>query len=271
MAWFRGPEPVPSRLARIPAGVLRHDTDNGEEHMAGSHRDADAKVRTLGIRSVIVLVVVVIATISFGTWTVAGIFGGPGPGGEVPAATKNPASASPSSAEAPSSAPSSPTATDSAQPPVDLPSIPEASPRRLRSGALIDAGFDAAIIADSGRFTAASASELSRLATRGRPGSPGTDTVVVIGEDRFDRTAALNRIGDLEVGDSIELETYNADLSYTVEKATELDAAAVPADRTLSAKVPGRLVLVAITYDSTGNRTGRDTVVTARLTGATLR
>ncbi len=239
--------------------------------MAGTHRDAEAKVRTLGVRSVVALVIAVIAVIAFGVWVLNGLFGAPSPQDEVPGSTKTPAAASTPPSKAPTSAPASPqpSATKGAEP--GLPEISGTSPRRLRAGKLIDAGFDAAVTAGTDRFTAASASELSRLASRGRPGSPGTDTVVIIGEDRFDRSAALNRIADLKPGDSIELETYTADLTYVVERSTELDASAVPTIGAVTANVPGRLVLVATTYDSNGNRAGRDTVVTARLTGATAR
>lgn len=177
----------------------------------------------------------------------------------TPSASSTPTNQPPaSSVPKPSTTPRQPT----------LPEIEPASPRRLVIGSAVDAGFDRAISSADLPLSAASSAELSRLASRGTPGSPGADTVVIVGEDRFDRSAALNDIADVAEGDTIELETYNATLTYTIGTVAKVDSEALAQQPAYSEKKPGRLLLIATTYDDQGNRTGEDTLVVAQLSAA---
>lgn len=136
------------------------------------------------------------------------------------------------------------------------------APRRLVAGNLIDTGFDSAV---SG-IDASSDSEVTRWESRGSPGSPGTDTVYVIGRVGEDRAfAALPRLAD---GAKVSIRTDRGTLTYTVRSTSLREHDGLDEDAAFTARKPGRLVLVGIRYDDSGDRLGRSLVVVAQLTAA---
>lgn len=136
------------------------------------------------------------------------------------------------------------------------------APRRLVAGTLIDTGFDNAVTG----IDASSDSEVARWESRGSPGSPGTDTVYVIGRVGEDRAfAALPR---LAVGAKVTIRTDRGTLTYTVRSTSLEKHSGLEQEATFTARKPGRLVLVGIRYDASGDRLGRDLVVVAQLTAA---
>ena len=169
------------------------------------------------------------------------------------------------SATAPTTRPSaSPTATPT-EPAVTLPRIRPDAPRRIMSGRLLDAGFDSSVT----RLDASSDAEVARWDPRGSPGSPGTDTVYVIGRVRADGDSAFAGLPRLRAGARVSIRTDRGTLTYTV-RSTSLEPAQGLAQTTLfRTHERGRLVLVGIRYDASGDRLARALVVTAELTGAT--
>jgi hypothetical protein len=147
--------------------------------------------------------------------------------------------------------------------PVRLTKIDPDAPRRLVSGSLLDSGFDSAATT----LDASSTSEVARWESRGSPGSPGTDTVFVAG--RVDGSgSAFDNLPRLRPGAEVSIRTDSGTLTYTVTSATLKTEAGLAGDPVVTAHAPGRLVLVGIRYDGSGNRQSRALVVTARLTGA---
>jgi hypothetical protein len=158
----------------------------------------------------------------------------------------------------PSSVPSkTPTAT------VHLPRVAPDSPHRITSGSLIDSGFDEAVT----EIDSASASEVARLESRGSPGSPGTDTVYVIGEVAGDDSAFAG-LPELKRGAKVSIRTDNGTMIYTVSASVLKAEDGLPADPLFKAHKAGRLVLVGIRYDASGDRLDKALVVTAQLTAA---
>jgi hypothetical protein len=145
-----------------------------------------------------------------------------------------------------------------------LPRVRPDTPRRLSSGTLIDTGFDSSVTA----LEPASSSEVARLGTRGSPGSPGTDTVYVVGAVRPDGSSALARLASLRVGRTVSIRTDSGTLTYTVRATTLAPETALAADPLFTERRAGRLVLVGIRYDASGARLPDALVVTAELTGA---
>lgn len=136
------------------------------------------------------------------------------------------------------------------------------APRRLVAGNLIDTGFDNAVTG----VEASSDSEVARWEPRGSPGSPGTDTVYVIGRVGQDRSfAGLPR---LAVGAKVTIRTDEGVLTYTVRSTSLRERTGLEDDTAFTAREPGRLVLVGNRYDAAGDRLDRDLVVIAQLTAA---
>jgi hypothetical protein len=157
-----------------------------------------------------------------------------------------------------------PTATPSKTATANLPRVAQDAPRRLVSGDLIDTGFDEAVA----EIDASSTSEVARWESRGSPGSPGTDTVYVIGRVYADGDSAFADLPRLKPGAKVSIRTDTGTMTYTVRAAT-LKAEAGLADAPLfTTRKAGRLVLVGIRYDESGDRLGKALVVTAELTGA---
>jgi hypothetical protein len=157
-----------------------------------------------------------------------------------------------------------PPATPSKKATAKLPRVAPDAPRRLVSGDLIDTGFDEAVA----EIGASSTSEVARWESRGSPGSPGTDTVYVIGRVYADGDSAFADLPRLKPGAKVSIRTDTGTMTYTVSAAT-LKAEAGLADAPLfTTRKAGRLVLVGIRYDESGDRLGKALVVTAELTGA---
>lgn len=162
----------------------------------------------------------------------------------------------------------SPTATAKATPPATpaLPRVAPSAPRRLVVRGLFEIGFDSVVAPHNGVFRAASTAEVARWGGRGVPGSPGLDTVYVIG--KVSTQGAFAKLVKLHRGVRISLHTDTGVLSYTVQVVTERRAAGLTTDPTFIEGRAGRLQLVGIRYDVKGDRTGMILVVTAQLTGA---
>jgi len=159
-----------------------------------------------------------------------------------------------------------PTATPTRKPPTKpkLPKVAPDSPRRITSGSILDSGFDSSV---SG-LDASSDAEVARWDPRGSPGSPGTDTVYVIGRVRADGDSAFSRLGDLKRGSKVSIRTDAGTMTYTVS-ATSLQAeSGLRHSALFKQHHPGRLVLLGIRYDASGHRLGKALVVTAQLSGA---
>lgn len=156
---------------------------------------------------------------------------------------------------------STPTPTPTRAP---LPRIAPDAPRRLVAGNLVDTGFDEATT----DVDASSDSEATRLESRGSPGSPGTDTVVVLGRVLADGDSAFANLPRLEKGARVTIRTDSGTLTYTVTATRLRPEAALAGDPLLTARHRGRLVLVGIRYDDAGDRLDRALVVTAQLSGA---
>jgi hypothetical protein len=158
--------------------------------------------------------------------------------------------------QSPTTTPAAPTTTAS------LPAVAPSAPRRLQSGTVIDTGFDAAVTA----LEPASTSEVTRLSSRGSPGSPGTDTVVVVG--KVQAAGAFAQLPALTAGRTLTIRTDAGTMTYTVGAATLRPEAGLAEDALVTERVPGRLVLVGIRYADSGDRLRDALVVTAQLTGA---
>lgn len=159
----------------------------------------------------------------------------------------------------------SPTTTPSGKP--ALPRLAPAVPRRLASGSFLDVGFDDSIEARNGSFRAASTGEVARWGSRGLPASPGTDTVYVVGTTRPDGEGAFGRLPRLKPGAQVTIRTDRGRLTYTVVSAADRPTGGLAKNDAFAAKVPGRLILVGLRADRTGDPTGTAYVVVAQLSG----
>lgn len=159
--------------------------------------------------------------------------------------------------------PPAPTPSQSSAPPVALPRVAPAPPRRITSHGLIDSGFDSAVTA----IEPASRSEVARWESRGSPGSPGTDTVYLVGEVHG-QGSAFDGLPRLAEGATVSIRTDNGTLTYTVSATTLESADALGQSAVFKRHKPGRLVLVGVRYDDAGGRLDKALVVTAQLSGA---
>lgn len=142
--------------------------------------------------------------------------------------------------------------------------IAPSAPRRITSGNLVDAGFDTAAT----DIDASSTSEVARWESRGSPGSPGADTVYVIGRVLADGDSAFARLPKVKSGTRIAIRTDKGTMTYTVSAKTLKPEAGLRQDTLFRQHMSGRLVLVGIRYDASGDRLGKALVVTAQLSGA---
>lgn len=122
----------------------------------------------------------------------------------------------------------------------ELTQVSDSSPRRITVDGLMDRGFDIAVDDSGGQLLPASGDEVSRWADRGSPGSPGSDTVFLVGST--DAEDAFNGLPEMAKGTEIVVTTDLADLTYTVV-ATQSVTDPLSKKR-IVADVPGRLVLL---------------------------
>lgn len=200
----------------------------------------------------------------------------PGPSSSAPTSPTTPASpTSPTKSSSPTKSPStqesSPSATSSSSAPVDLPEATPAAPVRLVADGLFDLGFDLATAGTDGVLEAQSPEAPTRLEDRALPGNPTQDSVVVLGDDRYDLVeGAFNRLPDLSAGDEVTITTDSGSvLTYTVQRSLRVAASEVTSAPAVRQRVPGRLVLVGLRYDEDGTRGERDLVVVAQLSAVT--
>lgn len=240
--------------------------------MPGNHR---AQSRAPGGERVWLWAIPIVVVVVVAAFLIPHLLGG-GDNGQQPGKTATPAqNLSPSAT--PSGTPSTtqePTATSSATAPTTPAPTPNpvaaAPPRRLVVGNLVDAGFANALQTRSGRLIPTTADQLQRLSSRGVPGSPGDDTVVVVGAASSTSTAsttAFDNLGSVRIGATVEVETYAGTLTYTVSSRTRHNPDTVLDMPSVRAHHRGRLVLVVAHYTN-GDRTGDDLVVVAQLTKA---
>lgn len=153
--------------------------------------------------------------------------------------------------------------------PKPLPRVAVSVPRRLNVTGILDVGFDNAITPQNGTFSAASTAEAARWKTRGEPGSPGLDTVYLIGKVYRDSASAFAHLPRVKVGNRIRIRTDSGVLTYQVSSASDQRARGILRSKLFTSKVPGRLVLVGILYRSHDTvRTGQYLVLVARLVAA---
>jgi hypothetical protein len=173
------------------------------------------------------------------------------------------------SATVPTSTPSATPSSTPSKPPSarakHLPKVAASAPRRITSAGAIDSGFDSSVT----DLDASSDSEVARWDPRGSPGSPGADTVYVIGRVRADGDSAFADLPKLEAGAKVSIRTDNGTLTYTVSATTLRSSAGLEKDSLFRTHKAGRLVLLGIRYDASGDRLAKALVVTAQLTGAT--
>jgi hypothetical protein len=131
---------------------------------------------------------------------------------------------------------------------------------------VLDIGFDSTVEPKDGVLVPRSTAEVARWGGRGVPGSPSRDTVFIVG--KVSPGGAFERLPRLRRGTDVLLRTQSGRLTYTVQAVTERRAAGLTRDLAFAKRVPGRLQLVGIRYDASGDRTGRVLVVTAVLTAA---
>ncbi|RNL79257.1 hypothetical protein EFL95_09600 [Nocardioides marmorisolisilvae] len=131
---------------------------------------------------------------------------------------------------------------------------------------VLDVGFDSTVSPKNGVLTPLSTAEIARWGGRGVPGSPSSDTVFLIG--KVSSGGAFEKLPDLHRGAQITLRTQTGVLTYTVHTVVGHKATGLTKDSTFTQRVPGRLQLVGIRYDRSGDRTGTVVLVTAQLTGA---
>jgi hypothetical protein len=158
------------------------------------------------------------------------------------------------------SATPAPTATP--EPAPRLPRIAPDAPRRITSGQAIDSGFDSSVT----DLDASSDAEVARWDPRGSPGSPGKDTVYVLGRVRTG--AAFAQLGDLRKGSKVSIRTDAGTLTYTVTGTALRPEDGLSRDPLFRRHHAGRLILVGIRYDASGDRLGKALVVTAQLSAA---
>ncbi|HEX4190060.1 MAG TPA: hypothetical protein VHZ06_03630 [Marmoricola sp.] len=159
-------------------------------------------------------------------------------------------------------------------PPVqpNLPHVAADVPRRLLSTGLLNVGFDDSVEpSSSGTFRARSSAEAARWGTRGKPGMPAKDTVVIIGKTFTRGQSAFDTLPQVKTGARIVIRTDSGELTYTVLSTATERAAGLASTSAFSRTTPGRLYVVGVEYDRSGHLTGKDYVVLAEISGAIAR
>jgi hypothetical protein len=168
------------------------------------------------------------------------------------------------SATAPTSTPGTTPSKAPTTPARHLPKVAADAPRRIIAAGAVDSGFDSSVT----DLDASSDAEVARWDPRGSPGSPGTDTVYVIGRVRTDADSAFADLPKLKAGAKVSIRTDNGTLTYTVSAAALKRSSSLEREPLFRKHKAGRLVLVGIRYDASGDRLAKALVVTAQLTAA---
>jgi hypothetical protein len=234
--------------------------------LAGSHRAPRTK-RSPTVPPWAIAVAVVIALVPATWFASQRVFDGSDSPGQNTTTQQPIPPVSPSTTPTPTATATTtpPTSAPSATAPVTLPKVAADAPRRVFVKGLIDAGFDNAVT----RIAAASTSEVARWKPRGSPGSPGSDTVYVIGKVLTGGTrSAFANLPRLTAGMKLTIRTDRGVLTYTVRSSTLKADAGLLKDPVFTTHKAGWLVLVGIRYAASGDRLADDLVVTAQLTGA---
>lgn len=237
--------------------------------MPTSHR-GEKQRRSLSPRALIIAVLVVVALAAI-AYLVLGLLtgssddsSGHASGTASRAGRAGPAPSASRSAASPST---SPTPSKTAKP-RDLTHVEATPPHQISiGGSISEEPFGPAIGPTSGRLIPDGLDALQRLADRGIPGSPGTDTVVVVGAASSSGDGVLDGIDDVRDGATIVLESQNALLTYRVTETRDVDAMKVLSLDAVTGKHPDRLVIDAAHY-SGSERVGPDRVVVAELVKA---
>lgn len=226
---------------------------------------------TLSARAIILAVLAVVAIAAVG-YLVLGLLTGSSDhdtGGANSAPITSPTASPTASASVRPSAPAtpSPSAPRTTAAPT-ITKVPASPPHALSIGTTIsDAPFGSAVAPVSGRLIPDAPEQLQRLSDRGIPGSPGTDTVVLVGASSTSGRGALDGIDDVRTGAQIVLETQNARLTYKITSATDVDADQVLTLPAVTEKHTDRLVIDCAHYDD-AHRVGSDRVLVATLVKA---
>jgi hypothetical protein len=234
--------------------------------LAGSHR-APRTNRSAAVPLWAIVVAIVIALIPATWFTAQRVFdGSESPGRDTTTQQPIPP-VSPRTTPTPTATPATtpPASAPSTTAPVRLPRVAAEAPRRLVVRGLIDVGFDNAVTT----IETGSTAEVARLEARGSPGSPGTDTVYVIGKVFPGGTgSAFAKLPKLVVGTKVTIRTDAGVLTYTVRSTGLTADAHLRKAPVFTQHRAGRLVLVGIRYNASGDELPKDLVVTAQLTGA---
>lgn len=224
--------------------------------MAGSHRanHRAPRARSGAVSRRALIVAVVVALIPAVWFTAERMVGDDDPTTPSASGTETPIPSVPAKPTTATPTPASPAT------PRALPRVAPDVPRRLTSGSVLDVGFDDSVEPDGDVIDARTSSEVSRWGSRGEPGSPGADTVYVIG--RVADGAAFEDLGRLRVGSTVTVRTDNGRLGYTVRSVASLPRSGAGDQAVFTARVPGRLVLVGV-------RDAGYLVLLAELTSAT--
>lgn len=239
----------------IPAVVTNHRADGPARGMRG------------WLLGALLVVLVVVAAVVIGVRVLGG--GSSAGGGTPSAAPSSGTTPSPSATTTPpASASTTPSATPSSKPSSKphLPSVAPSAPDHLTIGSLVDAGFADAVTVTGSRLIPPVEGQVSRLGDRGLPGSPGTDTVVLVGADTG-TGGAFDHLDGVKVGATIELRSHTGTLTYTLRSRTSVAPDKVLGLDAVKAKATDRLVIDVAHYQA-GNRVGDDLVLVAVLTAA---
>ncbi len=238
--------------------------------MPSSHRAARPVRRVKPWLAAAAVVVIIVSVVLW--FTVDKARHGSHPGATSPTATASPTpSATPPAPSAtPSTTPSAPSTPSSKPKPRKrvITAVPDSPPHEISIGSVIqNAGFGSAISASRGYLFPAGPTDLQRLATRGTPGSPGGDTVVIVGASNDHGTGVLDDLDQVRSGEQIVLTTRTGTLTYRITELIHANANRVLDLPQVSARVPGRLVIDQANYVN-HNRSGQDLVVIATLVKA---
>jgi hypothetical protein len=174
-----------------------------------------------------------------------------------PTLTSSGPTTSPSPTDASPSDPSSEVTT-----PADLPRVLASSPRKLILAGT-EIGFDESLTNQVDHLIPRTTAELSRWDARGRPESPSSSSVVIIGKTKTG--GAFEELGSVVAGDEITIRTDTGEFTYTVTDVGQI-LVKDQVDNPALADAPGRLLLIGSQYDAAGDRTTEDILVTAQLT-----